>query len=98
MFYLEVLDQLFEQLQRNTKKLDALEKIIVSLEKSGKDYDTLENYYAKEFSLCVENSGIYEDIQKYILKYEEENKEPNLRVMRIKKDSEDLLRVKIIDL
>lgn len=90
------LEQLYNDLRATAIQLDQIDKAIEDMEQDPMNLPVLEQLYAKEFSLAVDNSSVYEDIQKISEKLRE--KDPNnFKARRLEKDSEKYLRVAIID-
>lgn len=91
------LEQLYNDLRATAIQLDQIDTAIEDMEKDPINVPILEQLYAKEFSLAVDNSSVYEDIQKLaqIIKQKDAN---NFKARRLEKDAEKYLRVAIIDL
>lgn len=92
------LDELFNDFKNSAMQLDQIDAAIESLEvDQHANLPTIEMLYAKEFSLSVDNSSIYEDLEKLIQVIK--SKDPdNFKARRLEKDLEKYLRVCIIDL
>jgi hypothetical protein len=91
------IKRLYQKLELNVEKLSKIEELL-EREEIKTDPEAMTKLFSNEFSLCIENSGLYEDIHIYLKLYEDEYAENNLEIRRIKKDTEKLLRVKIVDL
>ena len=91
------LEELYNDLRATAIQLDQIDQAIEGMTKDPMNVDVLEQLYAKEFSLAVDNSSVYEDIQKIAEKLKK--KDPNnFKARRLEKDSEKYLRVAIIDI
>jgi hypothetical protein len=90
---IEELKDLLAVLANNSIKLDKIEETLKSGSLSGDEYEEL---YTKEFMLCIENSGLYEDILLNLDRIEASSG-VSLDTKRIRKQAEEYLRVKIID-
>jgi len=91
------LEQLFNDIRATAIQLDQIDQSMESLEKDPMNVPLVEQLYAKEFSLCVDNSSIYEDIQRIVSRIKELDPS-NFKARRLEKDTEKYLRVAIIDL
>lgn len=91
------LEQLYNDIRATAIQLDQIDKAMEDMEKDPMNQPLVEQLYAKEFSLCVDNSSIYEDIQNIADKIRELEPD-NFKARRLQKDTEKYLRVAIIDL
>lgn len=91
------LEELYNDLRATAIQLDQLDKAIEDMQEDPMNVPILEQLYAKEFGLAVDNSSIYEHFQSIAEKIKE--KDPvNFKARRLEKDAEKYLRVAIVDL
>lgn len=95
---MEKIHDLQTQLIVNILELEAitenLERITLI---TPDDFDTLEDLYYKEFTLYVNNIGIYEDLIKYV-EAEPRTSDNELELARIARDAHKMCRVEVLEL
>lgn len=90
------LDELFNDLKNSAINLDQVEEAIKTLQSEPESFNELEDLYAKEFAMAVDNSSIYEHIERVsdrLLSLDSSN----FKARRIKKEADKYLRVQVID-
>lgn len=90
------LDELFNDLKNSAINLDQVEEAIKTLQSEPESFNELEDLYAKEFAMAVDNSSIYEHIERIsdrLLSLDSSN----FKARRIKKEADKYLRVQVID-
>ena len=83
--------ELMEDLKNNVVRLNAIQEKIEEY-KEKNDSVALTTLYRSEFSLCMDNSSIYEDLM------EELENETDFVRRRLSNEANNLLQVEIIDL
>lgn len=90
------LEELVTDLKQSAMQLDQIDEAVIQLEADITSTEDLEQLYAKEFSLAVDNSSIYDRIQRTVDKLLRLDSS-NFKARRLEKESEKYLRVSIID-
>lgn len=90
------LDELYNDLKNSALNLDQIEEAIKTLQNEPESFNELEDLYAKEFALAVDNSSIYEHIERISDKLLSLDSS-NFKARRLKKEADKYLRVQVID-
>lgn len=90
------LDELYNDLKNSALDLDQIEEAIKTLQNEPESFDALEDLYTKEFALAVDNSSIFEHIERISDKLLSLDSS-NFKARRLKKEADKYLRVQVID-
>lgn len=91
------LETLITDLKQSAMNLDQIDQALEELQKDITSTEELETLYAKEFTLAVDNSSIYDRIEKVTNKLLSLDPS-NFKARRLQKEVDKYLRVSIIDL
>lgn len=90
------LEELLNDLKNSAMDLDQLDAAMAEYEKDILKTEYLEELYAKEFSLAIDNSSIYEKIEQTINKLLSLDSS-NFKARRLEKEADKYLRVALVD-
>jgi hypothetical protein len=92
---MEKVKHLYDQLNVNYEQIHELIDRIDKADNSDPEY--LEHLYKTEFMLLMDNVGLYEDLQINIDQVDR-NQDNEFELAKIKRDSEKMIIVKVIEL